>query len=246
MRTTKKIWVGVSCNYMPPEQRKLYPGKELQYAEGALLQAITRAGGVPVILPFLEPLHTPEQTASLFLERVDAVLLAGGADIDPALYNEPLADERWRGQPPRDRLEVALIQEAMRQQKPVLGICRGHQMLNVALGGTLYQDLPSMRPGEILHREQEAYDKLGHAVVVAPNHRLARLIGAGEQWVNSVHHQGIKQVAPGLTATAFAPDGLIEAVEGEGCLGVQWHPEWMQDREAARNIFQDFIESAHR
>ena len=242
----RSIWVGVSCNYMSAEPRKLYPNKALQYAENSLLQSITLAGGVPLLLPFLEPLHTPEKTASLFLERLDAVLIAGGADIDPAEYKETLVEERWRGYPPRDRLEIALIHEARRQKKPVLGICRGHQLLNVALGGSLYQDLPSMRPSEVTHREQEAYDKLGHVVRVAPDNRLASLIGAGEQWVNSVHHQGIKVLAKGLTATAFAPDGLIEAIEGEGCLGVQWHPEWMQDKEAARAIFQDFIESAKR
>jgi putative glutamine amidotransferase len=238
------IWVGVSCNYMSAEPRKFYPKKELQYAENSLLQSVSLAGGVPLLLPFLEPLHTPEKTASLFLERLDAVLIAGGADIDPAEYNEALVEERWRGYPPRDRLEIALIHEARRQKKPILGICRGHQLLNVALGGSLYQDLPSMRPSDITHRDQEAYDKLGHLIRVESNSHLARLLGAGEQRVNSVHHQGIKQLAKGLIATAFSPDGLIEAVEGEGCLGIQWHPEWMQDQEAGRVIFQDFISRA--
>jgi putative glutamine amidotransferase len=241
---TKTVWVGISCNFMPPEVRKLYPRKHLQYGEGALIESIARAGGVPVLLPFLEPILSPKETAKVLLERIDAVLIAGGADIDPSLYREELADERWQGHPLRDRLEIALIEEAIHQKKPLLGICRGHQMLNVALGGSLVQDLPSMRPGEITHRDQETYDKLGHNITVAPNNHLARLIGDGPQWVNSVHHQGIKELSTSLVATAFAPDGLIEAVEGEGCLGVQWHPEWMQDKESGRAIFRDLIERA--
>lgn len=240
----KTVWVGISCNYMPPEVRKLYPRKHLQYGEGALIESVARAGGIPVLLPFLEPVLSAKEAARLFLERIDALLIAGGADIDPALYQEEVADERWRGHPLRDRLEVALLEEALHQKKPVLGICRGHQMLNVALGGSLVQDLPSMRPSEITHRDQEAYDLLGHHITIASNTHLSRLIGDQAQWVNSVHHQGIKQLSASLTATAFAPDGVIEAVEGEGCLGVQWHPEWMQDKESGRAIFRDLIKRA--
>ena len=108
-------WIGVSCNYMLPELRKFYPRKELQYGENGLLQSITLAGGVPVLLPFLEPLQSPEQSAHLFLERLDALVISGGADLDPALYGEVLANEKWSHHPQRDRLELALIEEAKRQ-----------------------------------------------------------------------------------------------------------------------------------
>lgn len=234
--------IGVSCNWMPAEPgRHLYPNKDLQYGEGGLVRAVAAAGALPLLVPHLEPQLDAEALAAELVARLDGVIIAGGTDVDPSFYGEDLKNERWRGQPERDRLEIALIREALRQQRPVLGLCRGHQILNVALGGTLYQDIATLRPGSLQHRDQEQYDKLGHALQVLPGTRLAEIVGAGEHWINSVHHQAIKDLAPGLRASAHAPDGVIEAVEGEGCLGCQFHPEWMQETSLGRAIFADFL-----
>lgn len=240
----RSVWIGISCNYMRPEPRRFYPNKELQYGESWLVSSVAAAGATAVLLPFLEPLKSAQECASMYLERLDGIVISGGADIDPSQYGEALLDEKWRGYSPRDHFEIALFHEARKQKKPILGICRGHQLINVALGGSLYQDISSQRPQSLTHRDQEKYDKLGHGLRVHPGTRLAGIIGAGEHKINSVHHQAIKTLAKELNATAFAEDGIIEAVEGEGCLGVQWHPEWMQEQESAQAIFKDLVERA--
>jgi putative glutamine amidotransferase len=238
----RKARIGVSCNLALPETgRELYPGKALQYAEGGLVRAVARAGALPLLLPHLEPEISSEEAAAHYLETLDAVIIAGGADVDPSFYGEEVRDERWRGQPSRDRIELSLIRGALARRIPVLGICRGHQILNVALGGTLFQDLPSMKPSDIRHRDQATYDKNGHPITVVEGSRLASLLGAGTHFVNSVHHQAIKNLAPGLRAVAHAADGIIEAVEGEGCLGLQFHPEWMPESPLSPAIFADLL-----
>jgi putative glutamine amidotransferase len=158
-------------------------------------------------------------------------VLTGGADIHPDTYGEPAAAKRWPGDHVRDECELALLELATRRACPVLGVCRGLQLLNVARGGTLYQDLPTQRPGLTSHRDGARYDHLTHDVRVAPGSWVHRVYGRESLVVNSVHHQAVKTLGEGLRATAWAPDGLIEGIESRPdepfLVGVQWHPEWL-------------------
>jgi putative glutamine amidotransferase len=215
------------------------------------VRTLAAAGG----LPWLVPLLPDEAVLRAVYDRLDGVLLAGGADLDPAAYGEerhPLCD---RPDPARDRTELALARWAAAEGKPLLGVCRGIQALNVALGGSLHQHLAERHGGAIKHDYfssggEYARDYRPHAVRVAPGSRLGRVLGAEEVPVNSMHHQGIRRLAPGLRATAFAPDGLIEGVEGEGgryLVGVQWHPEELAEADPVMmRLFRDFVEAAAR
>ncbi len=179
----------------------------------------------------------------------DALLLGGGGDVDPARYGRPpLENGTLEVDPERDRLDFALFEEARRSGAPVLGICRGLQVVNVALGGTLVQDIPAERPSEVVHaRGREEKTRLDHTVAVAPQTRLAALAAAPEVRVNSRHHQAIETVAPGLAIAGTSPDGLPEAVESPGgawVLAVQWHPENLTGDPLSRRLFADFVRAA--
>lgn len=210
---------------------------------------LTAAGAIPWLIPLVD-----QATLRGIYEQLDAVFLPGGADIDPATYGadpHPLCDKTDRE---RDRVEVALAKWALEEEKPVLGVCRGMQLINVAAGGSLYQDIAQDRAGSLKHdyfpfRGQSfTRDFLAHEVTVAEGTRLASLLGAGPLRVNSMHHQGVKELGQGLVATALSPDGLIEAIEGEGegyLLAVQWHPEALTDDDPrTRGLFADFIGAA--
>ncbi len=227
------------------------PGKQTScWAVGQpYIQALVSAGGLPWLIPPLD-----EETAlRAIAQRLAGLLLTGGVDIDPSCYGEEPCALCDRSDPPRDRTELTLIRWALDERKPVLGICRGIQAINVACSGTLYQDIPTQRPGAIKHdcfagpATGCTRDYLAHAVRVEPGSRLARLLATDHCSVNSMHHQGIKQLAPGLVATAFAPDGLIEGVEmvDRFVVGVQWHPEELTEaQEPMRRLFAGFIAAA--
>ena len=164
------------------------------------------------------------------MDRVDALVLTGGADVNPALYGEAPHSRLGEMSDVRDEWEIALIMAARARNTPVLAICRGAQILNVALGGALYQDLPTERPGDINHDPDISRNTRSHDVEIAGESRLARAVGLTRMRTNSVHHQAISRVAGELRVVATAPDGVIEGVESaEGsdwwCVGVQWHPE---------------------
>ncbi len=208
---------------------------------------LSNAGAIPWMIPLVD-----EATLRGIYEELDAVFLPGGADIDPLTYGaapHPLCDKTDRE---RDRVEVSLAKWALEEDKPVLGVCRGMQLINVAAGGTLYQDIAEEMPGAIKHDyfpfsdQNYSRDFLAHEVNVVAGTRLADLVGAGAVRVNSMHHQGVKELGHGLVATAEAPDGLIEALEGAGddgyLVAVQWHPEALTDSdERTRHLFADFI-----
>lgn len=210
------------------------------------IQAVIQAGGLPVVIPVG---LSDEQINALFA-RLDGLLLTGGADVDP---------QRFGGQPHprvygidarRDNLEVQLAQMAAQQDKPFLGICRGVQVINVALGGSLFTDIGDQLPEALRHDwyPDIPRDYLAHTVQVQPESRLARILEETEVPVNSLHHQGIQRAAESLRPTAYAPDGLLEAVElpdHRFGLGVQWHPEWIQEQAAQRRLFKALIEAAH-
>jgi putative glutamine amidotransferase len=169
-------------------------------------------------------------SAEALVERVDGLILTGGADINPARYGHAPHAALGQVSDERDRWELALIHAARSRSRPVLAICRGVQVLNVALGGTLIQDLPSERPGEINHDPESPRTARTHSVEIAPESRLGRAMGTTNARVNSIHHQAIERVADELRIVGTAPDGVIEGVEPAAdsawwCLGVQWHPE---------------------
>ena len=179
----------------------------------------------------------------------DALLLGGGVDVDPARYGTPLlADGNVEVDAERDAIDFSLLGEALRLHRPVFGICRGLQVVNVALGGTLVQDIPLEHPSPIVHqRDQAEKTRLDHRVAISPGTRLASIAGARDIAVNSRHHQAIARVAPGLTVSATAPDGVPEAVESPGdawLIAVQWHPENLKGDSVSVGLFSEFIRAA--
>jgi putative glutamine amidotransferase len=210
-------------------------GRDRVALNSAYVASLLGVGLVPLIVPpFLEPAQAP-----VVIEAVRGLVLTGGEDVVPARFGAVPHPALGRTDAMRDAVEVALIAAAQERRLPILAICRGIQILNVALGGTLYQDLPSERPGPIDHHDEAAR----HTVAVEPGTLLARTVGARPAPVISRHHQAIRDVAPGLRVSALAPDGVIECVEpangGAWLLAVQWHPE--DDVEAA--LFSGFAEA---
>ncbi len=194
------------------------------------IEELRKVGAVPWVIPLIP--HDPDTLREIF-ERLDGVFITGGVDVDPSRYGEPKTPLCGTTDPDRDAVEIALLRHALGRALPVLAVCRGIQILNVARGGTLYQDVTAQVPAALKHDyfptpERPSRKYLAHDVTVAPGSRLGDILGGGVVPVNSMHHQAIKDLAPGLAATAHAPDGIIEAVEGTGpqyLVAVQWHPE---------------------
>lgn len=214
----------------------------------AYIRAVQDAGGIPVLLP---PHLSNEARAALW-QRLDGLVLTGGGDIDPARFDQPRHPKTEEVAPARDELELGLTRRALDEDVPLFAICRGLQVLNVALGGTLIQDLPSERPGSLQHSQREPRPEPTHAVkVMGEGTRLGRVLGSLEVNVNSMHHQAIDRLGFGLREVAWAPDGVIEGVElpddDHFVLGVQWHPEELIGHDqAARNLFLALIEAARK
>jgi putative glutamine amidotransferase len=208
-------------------------------------QGVEGASGLPVLLPNSDDVSL----APDYIARVDGLLLTGGDDVHPRLYGEAphpridLVDER------RDAFEIALLQAAREREMPVFGICRGLQIINVALGGDLYQDVPSQADSAVGHAQKTLREGPWHEVEIRPGTRLAEILGETRTAVNSYHHQACRRVAQGLVATAATADGLVEAVEDPThpfFLAVQWHPEVLEGGDAAstRRLFLAFIAAA--
>ena len=212
----------------------------------AYVQAIMQAGGVPVLIPSV----LAESGWDILYKRLDGILLAGGGDISLEHFK---GDEHLRidgVDPQRDSVELSLFRAAYADGKPFLGICRGIQLVNVGLGGTLYTHIPDQHPNSIDHTYPgNMRTVLAHEVKVEEGTRFAELVGEPILKVNSLHHQGLKDVAPELRITAYAPDGLVEAVELPGHpfgQAVQWHPEWLTDQLPTRKLFKAFVVAADK
>ena len=213
-------------------------------------QAAASAGAAPVLIPLLDDL----EALRAIYERMDGLLIPGGVDLDPRAFGETPHERLGRTDPARDRVELQLVRWAIDDQKPVLGLCRGLQVINVALGGTLYQDLEAQYPNALKHDYFPNYgferDYLAHTVTLTPGSRLHHALDAGSISVNSMHHQGIKVLGRSLAPAATAPDGLIEAVEAcddSFLVGVQWHPEVFESTEPnTEHLFSDFITASRR
>lgn len=233
--------IGITSNYVPADDGKF---GVINVGE-SYIQAVIRAEGLPVVIP----VGLSEAEVRALFDRLDGLLLTGGADVDPLLF-DGLPHPRVYGiDARRDAMEIDLVRMAAEQGKPFLGICRGIQVINVALGGTLYTDIADQKEQALRHDwyPNIARDYLAHPVTISPECQLASILGGEMCEVNSLHHQGILRMAPVLRPTAFALDGLIEAVELPGHpfgMGVQWHPEWLQEHAAQRRLFQALVKAA--
>jgi putative glutamine amidotransferase len=213
----------------------------------AYTRAVERSGAAPLIIP----LGLPDEMLTELLSRLDGVLFSGGGDVETSRYHgldHPRVDEV---DPDRDRVEILLALQAAQCGMPFLGICRGIQVINVALGGTLYSDIADQHTGALRHDfyPDFARDHPAHPVAIAVGSRLAQILGGTQVATNSLHHQAVQQLAPGLIALAHAPDGIVEAAEIPDHpfgLAVQWHPEWMPDSLPMQALFRAFTAAASR
>lgn len=217
------------------------------------VSGVVQAGGVPVVLPPIV------ETAEELARAIDGLLLTGGSDLAPSYYGERPLPELGEVIPERDAFEMAVLEHALERGMPVFGICRGLQLLNVSLGGTLYQDLPSqLTEGSIAHRQQTPKWQWTHEVEMDADSNVAGFMGSTSLRVNSYHHQAIKDLAGDLLAVGHASDGIIEAIEYRDLsehwlVGVQWHAEAMRDMQSTeerrnphRNLFKAHVAAAGR
>ena len=221
-----------------------HDGQPLTQLTEAYSSAVAQAGGVPLLIPsFLE-----KTARKALFRRLDGLLFSGGGDIEPRRYHNAYAGRLVSVNPARDELELDLLQMAASSGKPLLGICRGAQLMNVALGGTLYPDLATEPAGPIKHDlggSERAV--LAHTVTTEAGTVLAAILAEHSIDVNSHHHQGLREIPPSLRVAARAPDGLVEAVEipeHRFALAVQWHPEWLTGQSWTRGLFRAFVAAA--
>lgn len=231
----ERLKIGLSaCFWHPSPARGAFASKTLQYVEQSMAHWVMAQGALPVMIPSPAG-DTARGDIQLddYARWLDGLVLQGGADVWPGSYGEEPLQENWRGDRIRDEYETALVKAFVAAGKPVFGVCRGLQLINVAFGGTLLQDIPTQRPDALVHRDAETYDGNFHQLDIVPNTRLAALLNeATSHKINSIHHQGIKNLAPGFVVEAQCPDdGMIEAIRYTGpayVAAVQWHPEFHQ------------------
>jgi putative glutamine amidotransferase len=252
---TDRVKVGISaCFFHADPGRAIFTGKTLQYVEQSIAHwLMSSSAALPVMIPSPKG-ETQQGEVSLadYADWLDALVLEGGSDVSPTSYGETPLEPKWSGDRIRDDYERALLAAFAERGKPVLGVCRGLQLMNVAFGGTLLQDIETQRPGALRHRDAAVYDRNVHAVEFEPGTRLARVFeGTRTATVNSVHHQGVKDLAPGFVVEARCPDdGMIEAIrrpEGSYMAAVQWHPEFHRRGEGTlddRPLLDEFLAAA--
>ncbi|MSO54819.1 MAG: gamma-glutamyl-gamma-aminobutyrate hydrolase family protein [Rhodospirillales bacterium] len=206
-------------------------------------EAVSAAGGLPMLLP-----HCADR-AEDYLDRIDGLLISGGHfDVDPQLFGEASRHPTVKLKSARTAFELAITKGALDRDMPVLGICGGQQLLNVALGGSLIQHIPDEVQGALAHEQPNPRDEPGHDVAITEGTLLHRVLGVTKLGVNSAHHQAAKAVSSAAVVNAVAPDGVIEGIEAPGrrfCLGVQWHPEYAINPAEAR-LFQAFVDACRR
>jgi len=241
---SKKPVIGLSASRMRLEGSYL-TGLSKSFVNSDYVEAVVRAGGLPLIIP---PTSTEEEIRE-YLPMCDGVLMTGGMDVAPILYNEMPNVKCGNYDLDVDVSNITLIKEAIAAELPIFGICRGMQLLNVAMGGTLYQDLPSQRPGNVGHSWGYIKTDVIHKVNLKENTPLYEIFGRKELGVNSIHHQAVKDLGEGIAICAEAPDGLVEGIymPGKPILAIQWHPEMMMEKhEEMLKLFQAFVEQCSK
>lgn len=229
-----RLKIGISaCFFHADSTRPIFTGKTLQYVEQSIVHWVqSNSHAIALVIPSPEgSTRRGDIALADYAGLLDGLVLEGGSDLWPGSYGETPTQPAWNGDRVRDDYEIALARAFVAAGKPVLGVCRGLQLLNVAFGGTLYQDIGTQVPGALVHRDAALYDRNVHLVEFVAGTRLADLYrGIDARTVNSVHHQGIKDLAPEFTVEARSPaDGIIEAVRWRGpsfVAAVQWHPEF--------------------
>ena len=234
----RKVSIGLSPRILRSVPAELgFRGKTLQYLEQSMAHCVMHAGALVVMIPTVEQtdrLSVWDVSTSDYVSLLDGLVLQGGADIDPSLYGDAPTDVLGPTDPIRDRFELELLRAFAAAGKPVLGVCRGMQLVNVAYGGTLHQDLQHAEVIDYSHRKLELYDEHTHAIELIEGSWLRGIYeGTAVAQVNSIHHQGIKALGKGLAVEAVATDGVIEAIRHPDqpfMVGVQWHPEFHDSR----------------
>ena len=240
--------IGITVNYDPKETVGMasgmgVAGQDWDFVSGDYIYSIERAGGIPVLLPRLEDMSVLEP----LIDKLDGVLVSGGHDVDPHGYGERTQGYCGRLVPERDVMDLAITRYAYEKKKPILAICRGIQILNVALGGNLYQDLE--REGGFCHHfmDNTPREYPVHSNTIAEGSILEGIYGKSEIEVNSFHHQAVKDAAPAAVITATSSDGVPEGIEVSGghpfTIGVQWHPEMMFRSEEQQKLFRAFVKA---
>lgn len=256
MATERALRIGVSARLLHQAPQELgFRNKILQYIEQSLAHWIMEHGAVAFMVPAVA--HDSKHAArhlkvEQVVQELDALVLQGGADVAPQSYGQTPMDSRWQGDVVRDRYELALLRTFLAQKKPVLGVCRGAQLLNVAFGGTLYQDIATQCAAAHAHVDTELYDQLEHDVTFLQGTALTRLYpNASQLRVTSIHHQAVAQLGKGMVVEAVSTlDGMVEAIRWTGdtyARGVQWHPEFHHGRDALADsspIMLDFLEAS--
>ncbi|WP_084360701.1 gamma-glutamyl-gamma-aminobutyrate hydrolase family protein [Hydrogenophaga palleronii] len=252
----RALRIGVSARLLHQAPQELgFRNKILQYIEQSLAHWIMEHGAVAFMVPAVA--HDSKHAARHLkvehvVQELDALVLQGGADVAPQTYGQTPMDPRWQGDVVRDRYELALLRAFLAQKKPVLGVCRGAQLLNVAFGGTLYQDIPTQCPAAHAHVDTDLYDQLEHDVTFLQGTALTRLYpNASQLRVTSIHHQAVAELGKGMVVEAVSTlDGMVEAIRWTGeayARGVQWHPEFHHGRDALADsspIMLDFLEAS--
>jgi putative glutamine amidotransferase len=251
--------IGVSARLLYPDaSRTFLPHKSVQYLEQSAANWIMSGEVLAFMIPEMS-LASPHYPKSLrikhYVDVLDGLLLQGGADMSPKSYGEAPINPLWAGDEVRDAYEIELFHEFVTQGKPVFGICRGHQVINVALGGTLYQDIATQCPGKGSHRDEDKYDGHFHEMRILPDTWLARVYPQTQVTrINTIHHQAVKDLGEGLVVEATSePDGIVEAVRWEGhsfVVGVQWHPEFMDPKDPSlidsRPLLRAFLDACEQ
>lgn len=252
----RPLRIGVSARLLYQVPQELgFRNKNLQYIEQSLAHWIMEHGAVAFMVPAVA--HDSKHAARHLkvdhvVQELDALVLQGGADVAPQTYGQAPIHQRWQGDVVRDKYELSLLRTFLAQKKPVLGVCRGAQLLNVAFGGTLYQDIPTQCPAAHAHVDTELYDQLEHDVTFLQGSALTKLYPKSSQLtVTSIHHQAVAELGKGMVVEAVSTlDGLVEAIRWTGdayARGVQWHPEFHHGRHALADsspIMLDFLQAS--
>lgn len=237
--------IGITCSRSVGGKWSSYSlGHFQDFVFDSYSRGVLACGGAPLLVPIIQN----KQSLSAICDALDGMIFSGGPDLNPRFYKQEPVPGIKEVDEDSDRTALELIRQALARDLPVLGICRGIQVLNVALGGTLYQDVSTEFETTVNHNQQADRAIATHTVTLVPDTQLREIVKRKKIWVNSKHHQAVKDLAPGLSACAYAADGLIEAVEKPGqrfVMAVQWHPEglWPHDP-SARRLFQALVKAA--